>query len=242
MTIRDLISSLSPRTLTTSLFFVALLSFNSCTKVSQVYPNNNLLSFEDGTPVDSTAPYFPAEYGYSRYISNTMRYYKEPLLNNYYLGHDMVRFTVFNGYFGTQIFTAERHANAVLLSWTHDENTFAPLYTRDTLYTMKIRSTREILPASDWTKLDSTLTAIRFWEMPYFVGDTVPFKHEGNIWYIEAHYKNKYKIIKAALPPEPLFLIADFFMHKSNLWENQYAARIYLVARRRMEIDKKYAR
>jgi hypothetical protein len=163
----------------------------------------------------------------------------EPILHNKYLGYDMIRFTIFNHY-GDQILSVKNDGGTVFLHWTFIENNRYPKAYWDTAYSANIHFASKNLGLEEWGQVTGILDSIDFWQMDYFMGDTTPFKHEGNVWVIEAHFKARYKVVKAVLPPESLFRVADYFMNTAGLWDNTRSKKLYMLARERLEIIKKY--
>lgn len=210
-------------------------SSNRCANCSPNYPNKIIADTND-------IYYLPNKFDWATVNpSKMLTGLNEPILHNKYLGYDMVRFTIFN-WSGNQVLSVKNDGGNIFLHWTFIENNWYPKAYWDTAFSANIHFASKNLGLEEWGHVTGILDSIDFWQMDYFMGDTMSFTHDDNVWVIEAHFKARYKAVKAVLPPESLFRVADFFMNTAGLWDNTRSKKLYTVARESMEIIKKYPR
>lgn len=237
-------------------FLVFSLTFfvSSCseTEVDQgIYPNNEKISKVDGTPKDSMTIFFPKIIKRGKEVfkiempeftglwhSAILYCADEPVLYNYYRGHDTYRFLWLNSFRQPMVFSLNKFGNKVLLTVKKldkepqiedydgfvrfppdsdgnrkPDSTYSRKATRDAKVVLK----RTIaLSMKEWKEFESLLDGCYFWTTaPYIQSGGL----DGSRWTIEGHLKDRYWFVNRWSPKEGIKEAGDYLMRKAGLKE-----------------------
>jgi hypothetical protein len=240
-----------------SLFFCGLL-LGTCANHDSIVEdtNNNIylkdtsISKPDGTPKDRLTFYFPffrdtsfspssLDTFYQNKYSSALFAFTEPILYNYYLGHDMYRCLWLRAFEQPIVIVLHRNKDQVWLTtkkldkepqffdWGTPQpkkvdNGTLPVdtpatadRTADIVYTKTLN-----LTLAEWNKVDTLLHQRNFWSMPPIAKPTKARK--GSEWIIEAHLQDRYHFVQRWAPNETFRSIGECLINLSGLKEEIY--------------------
>lgn len=215
------------------------------------YAENPALSDKQGHPHDSLTFYFPTTIKKdSLEVKNEMNTFvlnwyssalyaaKEPILFNYYLGHDMYRFLWLRSFDRPVVFTLHRDGREVWLTTkvlnkqpNFDDITYVSIgemgdkelvtdsvVKADRKASLVINTSKK-LSKKDWNNFTALLDKCSFWT-------TKPYSERGGFdgseWIIEGHLKSKYWFVSKWSPKDNFRELGLFLINKSELKERVY--------------------
>ena len=215
---------MTTRLLILTLFLIGLLSA-SCNQSGQdSYPKDPTVSNKNGLPKDSLTFYFPTVFKYNgkttktnidtfvlNWYSSALYAFKEPILYNYYQGHDIYRFLWLRSFHRPVVFILSKNGDTVSLTTKEldrQPNFFAMKYSTpgkpdslviaDRKANIVVNETKK-LSAIEWKKFESLLTQCNFWSM----NTTEKVNgNDGSEWIIEAHLQDKYAFVDRWSPSD----------------------------------------
>ena len=228
---------------------------SSSVPFSDRYPKDTLISKKDGTLIDSLTFYYPTTFiddtslnqhsldnFYKNWFSSALYAFKEPVLYNYYLGHDIYRFLWLRSFDRPILLVLNQdNTNVWLMIKILDRQ---PRFLDQTILKALPRKGKglkvELVPDSvvkgdrkadivlnrrinltsrEWNKVDSLIKAADFWAVP-------PTKQatgmDGSQWIIEAHTKENYRFVQRWAPKDKFRIIGEFLIELSGLKEEIY--------------------
>lgn len=239
-------------TLLSIFFFLVIVSCHQQTEKGN-YAENPAVSDKQGHPHDSLTFYYPTTIkkdslevkiaidtsllnGYSCVLYNA----KEPILFNYYQGHDMFRFLWLRSLNRPVVFTLNKKGRKVWLTTKmlnkHPRledrayGTFNPhslnKYRIDSVVKADrkasiVMNTAKELSQKDWKDFTTLLDKCSFWNTePYTSNKDIAL--DGSEWIIEGHLKSKYWFVSESSPSESFRELGLFLINKSELKERVY--------------------
>ncbi len=218
------------RTIKYILFLFFGLSFVSCNSPvdkKYFYPNDSTISDNNGKLIDSLTFYYPKVFIHDshtikvvidafelNWYSSALYCFKEPVLYNYYLGHDIYRFLWLRSFHRPAVLTLNKEGDRVWLTTKmlnkqpefEDELWLLPKPKETESNKININNhidsvgrkadrqadivynqTKE-LSEKEWTRFESIIDSCSFWTTPY---KTI-YQIDGAVWIIEGHSKNNY--------------------------------------------------
>lgn len=223
--------------------------------LSDKYPNDSIISNQNGISRDSLTFYYPTNFigdtiryrdtlndFYQNWFSSSLYAFKEPILYNYYLGHDIYRFLWLRSFDRPIVFILNRYNNNVwLIVKILDKQ---PQFIDQTiLKALPIKGKGlkvELVPdsvikgdrkanivlekrinitSSEWNKLDSLLKVANYWTIPPVKDATGT---DGSQWIIETHKIENYRFVQRWTPKDKFRDIGVYFIELSGLKEEIY--------------------
>lgn len=187
------------------------------------YPNDSAISDSSGHLKDSLAFFYPSQFIHNadtvnvaidtfelNWFSSVLYCFEEPVLYNYYLGHDIYRFLYLRSFHrplvfilnkeGTQVWLTTKILNKepqfedeILLSPFDEKGNASETFRTDTLskadrHADIIYSQTIALSEKEWKRFESLADSGSFWTMPY----EVILQIDGSVGILEGHKKNNY--------------------------------------------------
>lgn len=243
------------------LFIIFCASCNEITREKNNYPNNITVSNQDGQPRDSLTFYYPFtvkrdssllltnidSFRCSWYSSNLFAA-KEPILYNYYLGHDMYRFLWLRSFDKPVIISLHKDEEKIWLitkeldkqpqfielhyishfkpiKIKHNENNIATGIDvkPDSILKLDrqaklILNERKNLSIDEWNRFERLLLKSNFWSKQIKNSGGI----DGSEWIIEAHLKNKYWVVDKWSPKNDYRKCGEYLIGLSGLKEAIY--------------------
>lgn len=229
----------------------------SCQEEISNYPQDAALSDLSGQPTDSFQYYFPGKILSDtgaidsnmdtfklKWYSTALFVFDEPILFNYYQGHDIYRFLYIRSFDPPLVISLHRNDEEVWLSvkkldrsprfidyYQPDTTSYPPNDTSESLiaprYTLIkadrkaniVLNEKKVLSENEWTKFDSLLTACQFRTLP-------PTKDQmgidGSQWIIESHLKSGYYFVERRTPKDKFRDCGKYLLELSGLEEDVY--------------------
>jgi hypothetical protein len=248
-------------------FFLGLL-FVSCSETpidKDYYPKDTTVSGTNGTPKDSLSFYYPTTIQKDTQIfktdidtfmlnwfSSALYSAKEPILYNYYLGHDIYRFLWLRSFHRPVVFTLHRDGEKVWLTTKEldrqpnfMEISYVKFVPPIILPNGEIDTTESVrndeLPVDSVSKPDRKANIVlnetkqlseKEWnEFEKLLNDysfwyAKPYEEssglDGSEWTIEGHLKNKYWFVNRWSPKDQFRKAGEYLINKSGLKEEIY--------------------
>jgi hypothetical protein len=238
-----------------SLLFLGA-SCNMVTSGKDNYLKNPKISSIQGLPADSLTFYLPGSISHNTdsistgintfmldWFSSALYAAKEPVLYNYYLGHDIYRFLWLRSFHRPVIISLHKNKDQVWLiakvlnkqpdfldevalyvkfvapdSANRDEHPKEIIKKADRKATIVID--KEIpLTKKDWKEFEGLLNKCSFWKSQPFI-ERIGI--DGSEWTIEAHLRNRYWFVNRWSPEDDLRKAGEFLIRKSELKEEVY--------------------
>jgi hypothetical protein len=228
-------------------------------KPEYIYPNNPKISNAQGVPADSLTYYFPdsikirdsliqTEIGHSdqNWYASDLYSAKEPVLFNYYTGHDIYRFTWIRSFNLPVIISINRDNDIVWLSTKILDR--HPTYTQikylrakipslyDIKYNIKTKdkidsivgphryaefkiNSRKELSLKEWDEFERILKSCNYWNMTPINKE---YGTDGAEWIMEAHLSNRYWFVNRWSPKDNFKLCGEYLIKLSGINEPIY--------------------
>jgi len=219
------------------------------------YPKDTTISTEDGSPKDSLAFYYPNKFigdttlnqdtlddFYQNWFSSSMYAFKEPILYNYYLGHDIYRFLWLRSFDRPIVIVLNRDKNNVWLNAKildrkprfMDQIVLKELPIKgkelkvELVTDSVIKGDRKAeivfrirlnLTMKEWNKVDILIKAADFWTIP---STKEAIGLDGSQRIIEAHTKEDYRFVQRWVPKDKFRQIGEYLIDLSGLKEEIY--------------------
>lgn len=226
-----------------------------------LYPESASFSKPNGQPKDSASYFFPTELNFGDSVVKTgldtfnLNWYssqlfptKEPILFNYYLGHDIYRFTWLRSFDNPVVLTINKKDDKVWLTVkkldrhpqfmpTRVIADFVPpkfgepydttkkmdldkypIEQPDRHANLEINETKS-LTATEWNEFENLLTKTNYWTMS---PTQESFGLDGAQWIIEAHFLNKYWLVDRWSPEDNYKQVGLYLIKLSGLDEEIY--------------------
>jgi hypothetical protein len=231
------------------LFLLIIFLFIACNneiEIKYMYPENSAISGKNGFTSDSNIIYFPFYYGKDTLIrddfdSGVYRFYtsclkcaKEPMLYNYYLGHDMYRFLWMRS-FDNPVVIIFHKMNGLVWIETKKLNKYPKvsniLITEDNTGLPVKLSYEEMMPSyisfydykfftiKEWNNFENLLNKSNYWDLPI---DNEISGLDGSIWIIEGHLKNNYKMVERWCPDSTFMTFGKYLIQLSGIHDRIY--------------------
>jgi hypothetical protein len=245
------------RTLLTSTFglLIGLLFAEiSCNVEGQsLYPKDTTISSLTGEPHDSSTFYFPTTITTAhkivqtgldsfqlKWYSTSMRPTKEPILFNFYLGHDIYRFVWLRAFSPPVVFTLHKDGEKVWLQTKlldnipREENIGHIQFTppgehvkpskvdsiTHVVHLAKIKSDEmKSLTIEEWNHFEKLISYCGFWNMQTSIHE---LGMDGSQWIIEGHQKNRYWLVDRWTPKNNYRKCGEYLIELSALKEEIY--------------------
>jgi hypothetical protein len=227
-------------------------------KQEYFYPNNSKISNAQGIPADSLTYYFPDSIiisdsliktgiGHSdqNWYASNLYSAKEPILFNYYTGHNIYRFTWIRSFNLPVIISINRDNNIVWLSTKilDRQPTYMQikyLHKKNLLYAIKHRArTKEIIDSivgpyryaefkinvrkelslKEWDEFEQILKTCNYWDMAPVKKE---YGNDGAEWIIEAHLTNRYWFVDRWSPRDNIKSCGEYLIKLSGIHEPIY--------------------
>jgi hypothetical protein len=227
----------------TTLFIFGLF-FTSCKQtLSQKddnYPNDSLISNFQGQPNNSSTIYLPyiiktkdtirhtnIDTMMNEYYSFSLHKFSEPVLSNYYLGHDLYRFLWLRSFHRPVVITLNRNNDVVTLTTKEFDGGahYWELKRCMNCDTTNLKDPKLILnetkelTLTEWENFENLLTQCNFWEMKPFNKE---MGNDGAQWNIEAHLREKYWFVNRWSPRGKFADCGKYLIKLSGLKEDIY--------------------
>jgi len=232
-----------------SVFIFLFLGCKTESGTEDIYPERPEWSQKNGTPLDSSTFYFPTSIKTPDSIINTkldtfkLTWYstslfptKQPVLYNYYLGHDIYRLTVLRSFNPPLVFTLHKDGKNVWLQTIKLDRIpqFIPMRIlsnfppkpddRDSIiypdrHANIEQNSRKNLTIESWNNLEACLSKIKYWQMSPSNDD---FGLDGSRWILEAHTKERYWMVERWSPKGDLRNCANYLVELSTIKEEMY--------------------
>lgn len=226
-----------------------------------IYPENANFSKPNGDPIDSLSYFLPTELKYRDTLVKTgldtfqLNWYssqlfptKEPILFNYYLGHDTYRFTWLRSFDNPVVLTINKKGDKVWLTVKRLDRhpQFMPTRIITDLVPPKVGepydTTEKIdfnkypikqpdrradlaineiksLSVTEWNEFENILAKTNYWTM---TPTQESFGLDGAQWIIEAHFSNKYWLVDRWNPEDSYKQAGVYLIKLSGLDEEVY--------------------
>jgi len=221
--------------------FIGIL-FISCTNKDN-YPENPKISNEIGVPNDSLTFYIPnsiqseskiekieIDSSMISWISTNLFCSEEPILYNYYLGHDIYRFLWLRSFDVPVVISLHKNGEKVWLvtkkldkqPMNMDLPPESKMYFKnknvDIVSRLSLNQTK-ILTEKDWTEFEVLIQDCSFWTTkPYKLSMGI----DGSDWIFEGHLRNKYWYVIKWSPEDSYKTLGEFLINKSGLKDEIY--------------------
>jgi hypothetical protein len=210
----------------TQILFLSCLVYFSCSrgqadKWHYSYLKNSELSDSAGMPIDSLTFYFPSciqkdsviETGLDTFelnwYSSALYSFREPLLYNYYLGHDVYRFLWLRSFHRPMVFSLHKEKkNVWLITKELDKQSAFIIFNQTTQLSLK-----------EWREFESLLAQCSFWTMP---PSKINSGKDGSEWIIEGHLCHRYWLVNRWSPKDDFALVGKYLIEKSGVDEEIY--------------------
>ena len=236
------------------LFSSLLVSCKLKTAENDAYPNNPNICNEKGEPKDSLTFYFPSLLKVSgqetkteidtfllQYYSRYLLAFKEPVLCNFYMGHDTYRFLWLRSFNRPVVISIHKEGDEVWLTTKEldrqlryldgivfgppDGDAAAALQRRDSMIKRNsqaniIMNQTYLLSSAEWEKFEDLLRECSFWTMNPV--DTGVLGFDGAEWIIEGHLQDKYRFIDRWSPDGSFSECGKYLIRLSGLKEEIY--------------------
>jgi hypothetical protein len=199
---------------------LSFVSCNSHVDIKYYYPNDSSISDTNGKLKDSLTFYYPTQFIHDsqtikvdintielNWFSSALYCFNEPVLYNYYLGHDIYRFLWLRSFHRPAVITLNKDHDKVWLTtkMLDKEPVFIEMYSEeispngDTItsnepvekadrFAYIVYNQTKELTIKEWTRFESILDSCSFWTKPF---KTI-YQIDGAVWIIEGHLKNNY--------------------------------------------------
>lgn len=250
------------------LFFSLVLLFFSCSQTAtdkDYYPKDAAISGINGTPNDSLSFYYPTAIQRDTQLFNTaidtfmLNWFssvlysaQEPILYNYYIGHDIYRFLWLRSFHRPVVFSLHKNADKVWLTTKeldrhpnfieiHYVNFTPPVILPNGEIDTTESNEDSELPVDSVSKADRKATIVlnetkqlseKEWNEfekllnDYSFWSAKPLEErsglDGSEWTIEAHLKNKYWFVNRWSPKDKFREAGEYLINKSGLKEKIY--------------------
>ena len=232
--------------------FLFGLSLSACTdrdnnKLDN-YPKDTKTSKSDGTPNDSLSFYYPASFigdtslnqfpldtFHQNWYSSALYAFKEPILYNYYQGHDKYRFLWLRSFDRPVVFVFNRDKDQVWLTvkllnkqpnildevLVKSQPKNGDKYKIEIIPDSIIKADRKAdivysrrldFTMTEWNFFDTLIKSANFWAIPPTVEVTGT---DGSEWIIEAHLKDKYRFVQRWVPKDKFKSIGNYLINSS---------------------------
>jgi hypothetical protein len=208
-----------------------MILIHSC-KRDHNYLENPLISTEGGIPKDSLTFYLPSPNSKTstyyidnldsfilRWYSSVLYSFKEPILNNYYLGYDRYRFLWLRSFHRPIVFSLYKLDDKVSLTYKIlDDN---PSFLHIQRKTPTIVEKKDLtLTEKEWANFKKLLEKSKFWTDSSYSRDGN--SADGSEWIIEAHLKRKYHVVSRGGLTHSLNEVGGYLIKLSMLNEEIY--------------------
>ena len=243
------------------LFVSILLSCRQHPIEIEYYPNDKSISNSTGEPKDSLTFYYPRfiktdsqiivsniDSFNNKQYSYTLKELKEPILFNYYQGHDMYRFLWLRAFNPAVAITLNKDGDKVWLTTKKLDrrvqyieagriNISPPKGVKvDTVQLNNnyleadsiakyerhgniIVDKKKNLSIETWNKFEQLLSQCNYWNTP---PAETRLLVDGSRWIIEAHLMNRYWIVERASPKDNYRKCGEYLLDLSELTEDRY--------------------
>jgi hypothetical protein len=224
------------------------------------YLKDSKISNAQGVPKDSITFYFPTSIRQDTgtvkteidtfklsWFSSALYSAKEPILNNYYLGHDIYRFLWLRSFHRPVVISLNKDGNKVWLTIKElnrqpefmnrlrpikyitpkilpkgDYDTKEPkrkVIKRTDIKADIILNQTQKLTEKDWTEFENLLSNCSFWNSKPYLEE---LGFDGSEWTIEGHLKNRYWFVNRWTPKGNFRKAGEFLIQKSEFKEEIY--------------------
>lgn len=249
---------MTTRLLTWTIFLIGLLSPSCNPSRPDNYPKDTTISNENGEPKDSSTFYFPTAFKLNGEVakseidtfllqgySSSLFAFNEPVLYNFYQGHDSYRFLWLRSFHRPVVISIHKDGSKIWLTtkvldrqpgfipYHQDKIVFVPpdnvivadsiihpknLFNTDRHASIVINETK-VLSSVEWEKFDRILTKCKFWTMRSVDRD---LSTDGAEWIIEAHLQDKYFFVVRKSPQDNFSDCGKYLIELSGLNEEIY--------------------
>lgn len=224
------------------------------------YIKDQKISNSQGVPKDSNTFYFPAfiqqdndlvkidiDIFKQNWYSSALYSAKEPILYNFYLGHDIYRFLWLRSFHRPVVISIHKHKDKVWLilkelnkqpefldEYTSvkfvapDNDTTLVENTKDQKFEIVKKADRKAhiilnrtvkLTENEWTEFEMLLSKCSFWDSRPTIEI---YGLDGSEWIIEAHLKNNYGVMNRWSPDDNFRKVGEYLIIKSGFKEEIY--------------------
>jgi hypothetical protein len=215
------------------LFYTIIFIALSCNKQfdeQKNYPQDTTVSNPQGVPKDSMTFYFPSiiktdsqfvknDIKYPKWRSTLLYHFKEPILFNYFLGHEVYRFLWLRSFNTPMVFSLNKEGNNVWLIVKKLDVNYHDLITKP-MGQAKIINIRKNLSIEQWNKFEQLLKDCNYWAMPPLIKNDMGV--DGSSWYIEANLPGKYWFVDRWTPQDNFKKCGEYLIQLSGLKEDVY--------------------
>ena len=223
-------------------FLLGQLSISCATKssVQDNYPKDSLVCTSNGIPKDISTLYLPyilqssdsiiktnLDTIINEWYSFTLFKFNEPVLSNFYLGHDTYRFLWLRAFHRPVVITLSNDNSIVTLTTKELDGQvhYFELKRCTNCDTTNLKEPKLIinetkkLTLNEWNNFENLLTQCNFWEIPSFKRE---MGEDGAEWNIEAHLLGKYKFVDRWAPKGSFADCGKYLIKLSGLKEKIY--------------------
>ena len=232
-------------------------SIVSCQDEIKNYPQDVTASDTNGEPLDSFQFYFPHQILVDtgeivggldtfelKWYSTTLFAFDEPILFNYYQGHEIYRFLYLRSFHTPIVISLHRDDSEVWIvtkkldrqprfidfyevdTTSYDQldttqSSIAPLHKlvkADRTANISLNE-KKVLSESEWTKFDSLLLACQYRTLAPSLNKMAI---DGSEWIIEAHLRSGYYFVKRWSPEDKFADCGKYLIELSGLQEDVY--------------------
>lgn len=219
------------------------------------FPANNTISDPEGNPADSTVQFLPTKLVFKDtalvveprfWYTPNFHIAKEKILYNYYLDHDIYRFSWFRSFHGPVFISIHRELNKYWLAisklnkpyvkYQHvidfippkgtseeDSKTFAARNKQmmDSLNIFPRIEVKKTIPIAkdEWDKFERLLNECDYWYLQPLIERQ---GLDGSRWIIEAHFENKYWFVDRWSPRDKFRRCGKYLLELSGIAEPIY--------------------
>jgi len=232
-----------------TLVMLVIYSCSEQNKIQDNFPKDSSISDIHGQPKDSLTFYFPKtirqdsqfikvemEDFMNDWYSCNLHCFKEPILSNYYLGHDIYRFLWLRSFDRPVIFSLNKDENKVWLTikilnkhpQVNEVKYFVPDLEHKYIIDSVVKADRQAilvydetkyLTIKEWQEFEELLNNSLFWKSkPYQFSIQI----DGSDWTIESHLKNQYWFVNKNSPNDSFKAAGVYLINKSGLKESIY--------------------
>ena len=236
----------------TSVIVLFVICIGSCKMHNDTkynYPENLTISDQKGMPKDTDILYFPPNINKDTFIrsgidtilyhlySCCLRVAREPVLYNFYIGHDIYRFLWLRSFHRPVVLSIHKNSDSIWIETkildkhpiskyeiveVNSSGNVLPLSEEEARQAKIVVNKKKTLSIKEWEKFETLLQDCDFWKLSTPKSDKVLVHVDGSNWIIEGQLKNNYWLVNRRSPKDNYRKCGEYLITLSGLNEKIY--------------------